>query len=157
MKKSFVLITLILMAFAIDVSAQYVVTRDLGTLANNAQKNAYFDLQAIQKTANFAKVDSIVVTLAAIGEIDIDTLHVFPGVKVGNVTEYATGQGFTVTINKDSAETVVERLLTSNAGVSGVNLRGYSYLKVWTKGAAAGNDATDPNRLYLVLNVYGTR
>jgi len=145
--------------FALTVSsfAQYVVTRDLGTLANNGQKTALFDLQAIQKTANFTRVDSIVVTLAAIGEIDIDTLHVFPGVKVGNVTEYATGQGFTVTINKDSAETVVERLLASNAGVSGVNLRGYSYLKVWTKGAAAGNDATDPNRLYLVLNIYGTR
>ena len=127
---------------------------DLGTVANSADETNYVSLP------NWRVIDSISVTFAAKGEVDIDSLTVY-----GVVTHPATGQyvgttvlgNFTVTLNLAAGVEEIEQLYTSNATLlTGAALRGLTGLKLLTRGATAGCDATDPDRGVIFLQVWGT-
>ena len=73
MKKLF----LVLMLFAVTLSAQTTVTLYSDTLSNGIEKACYLDLDKFAPD----QIDNIYISLLCSGEIDIDSVEVYGGVK----------------------------------------------------------------------------
>jgi hypothetical protein len=170
MKKTNVFITTLILfvsfvfLFSFEANAQSVEVKDLGTISNSVLgastfETGYLYLDKIKSKNGWTQIDSIVFALKVQEETDIDSFDVYPGfVQAGQTLStavFGTVTTFTVTLNVAAAGTGYERLLTSNAGYSGANLRGYNLIKYVTKGATAGNDPTDPNNGWAIAFVYG--
>lgn len=151
MKKLFV----ILFALTALTFGQSVYFLDYGTLANSVSETQYLYL------GENAVIDSIVVVATGTGELDVDSIDVYVG-SYKRLTDgtfwqrYSTTNiNLTCTINVDSAVSAYQRILSSDATqLTGAALRGVNALKVTTRGATSGNDATDPNKFVVIFYVY---
>jgi hypothetical protein len=156
---SFFLVILIalmsVMTFGQKTTRGFTVVEDLGTQANAAQETVYLDLRS------WSRVDSIVVSLSAVGEIDVDTVNFYLGsfTNDGFISDASGGVLYqAVTIDVAAAGTDLQTLLSSNATLlTGVALRGATGIKAVIEIGAAGNDATDPNALYINWCIYGLK
>lgn len=156
MKKLFIF-TLVLLS-TITFAQSRVIVKDLGTLTNStagtsADRTGYVDLSA------WSKVDSVSVTYVGLGEMDVDSLDIYPAVKLpnGKMVKDVTILGtYTVTLNLADGIYDIERLATSNATIiSGSALRGINGLYYVTRGATSGNAAG--NNAWLAFQVWGTK
>ena len=160
MKKT-ILFSLILTLFlSLNLFAQkttrgFSVVEDLGTQANAAQETCYLDLR------DWKSVDSVVVSISAVNETDVDTVNFYLGnfTNDGFICDAVAGVIYqAITINIADAATDFELLLTSGASVlTGTAIRGANGIKAVIEVGAAGNDATDPNALYIHWRIYGTK
>lgn len=133
----------------------FSVVEDLGTLANSGQETAYLDLR------EWKTLDSVVVSLSARGEIDVDTCNFYVGnyTNDGFIVDASAGVLYqAVTLDVAASATDFLLLTTSNATkLTGTALRGVTGIKAVIEGASSGSDATDPNALYICWRIYGTK
>ena len=162
MKKLFVLFSIILLLFAFtDINAQNVVgvkTFSYGTVANSVDEDYQtFRFQGLINEFGCNKIDSMIISLSVEGEADIDSLMWYPCnfADDGTVIK-GTVRTFTVTLNIAAGAYGTEVLKVTNSGVGGSLFRGYEGFTLFTRGAAAGNDATDPNSLKVSIMFYGS-
>ena len=156
---SFFLVILIalmsVMTFGQKTTRGFTVVEDLGTQANAAQETVYLDLRS------WSRVDSVVVSLSAVGEIDVDTVNFYLGsfTNDGFISDAAGGVLYqAVTLDVAAGATDFEVLLTSNATrLTGAAIRGATGIKAVIEIGASGNDATDPNALYINWCIYGLK
>lgn len=162
MKNLFASLLVLFLAVAIiqpqaqtKITKGFSVVEDLGTMANSGQETAYLDLR------EWKTLDSVVVSLSAKGEIDIDTCNFYVGnyTNDGFIMDATAGVLYqAVTIDLAAAATDFLLLTTSNATkLTGTALRGVTGIKAVIEGASSGNDATDPNALYICWRIYGTK
>ena len=154
----FVLLCIPLSAQSSTADVKYfdrVVTVDFGTVANSVDEYAYVSFDQMK----FSRIDSISVTAIGTGELDIDSVDFYMGNSGGGISRFSgTALTQAVTINVNAGVSAYEHLLTSGATrLSAANIRGANLLKIQTRGAASGNDATDPNQLVLVLQFWGQK
>lgn len=138
------------------ITKGFSVSEYLGTVANSSQETAYLDLR------EWSKVDSVVVSLSATNETDVDTVNFYIGNYTptgGFVSDAAAGVLYQAsTLDVAASGTDFLALLTSNATkLTGAALRGANGIKAVLEVSAAGNDATDPNALYINWRIYGTK
>lgn len=145
------------------VKGQAIKILNLATVANSVDETGYFnDFTNFAQKHGYKTVDSIVVELYAENETDIDSFDVYPGFsgQADNVAESfysATVLHYAVTINIADNGSTVELLKSSGATLlTKAALSGFNSLKFITRGAASGNDATDPNKVWVIFFVYGT-
>jgi hypothetical protein len=165
MKKSFfitMLMGFILIAlFPVPIQAQPEYIMNFGTVANSTAETGYFHFKEFAKLHGIKEVDSVHAAIYAEGEADIDDLDLYPGFhgshQLVEGEAYTSGAlNYTVTTNLDSAAVGIVRLLEAGATVlTKVALRGYNSVKAIITPAASGNDATDPNKCWVVFTVYG--
>lgn len=162
---AFVLIALLFSIFSFEASAQrqtkiekgFSVVEYLGTVANGSQETAYLDLRG------WSKVDSVSVSLSATNETDVDTVNFYIGNWTptgGFVSDAAAGVLYQAsTLDVAAGGTDFLNLVTSNATkLTGVALRGCNGVKaVIEMQNSSGNDATDPNALYIAWRIYGVK
>ncbi len=158
---NFLIALLIMFLFTTLSFAQTKITRgfsvveDFGTVTNSGQETAYLDLRG------WKTVDSVSVALVAVNETDVDTINFYPGVYTGDGFKPDAAASVlyqAVTINIADGSTDVENLVTADATkLTGVALRGFNGVKAVIEIAAAGNDATDPNALYIHWRIWGTK
>jgi len=158
MRKLFVIVLVLLST--ITFAQSRVIVKDLGTMINStagtsANETGFVDL------SGWSKIDSVSMAFVGKGELDVDSVDVYPAIKLpsGKFVKDVTILG-TATVTLDLADGVydIERLVTSGATIiTGANLRGMNGLYYVTRGATAGNDATDPNNGWLVFQVWGTK
>lgn len=135
-----------------------VKSYNLGTIANSVDESYISEtFDGLLKQFNCNKIDSMVISLTVKNETDIDSLMWYPvnwtvdGTKVlGTVITY------TVTLNIAAAGTGTQVLYTSNHGVQPASFRGYEGFTILTRGAAAGNDPTDPNSGKVTITFWGS-
>ena len=149
-------------------SAQKTEIQNLGTIINStagtsANETVFLDLEVVKQKYNWSRVDSVITALYVENETDIDSLDIYPGfrgVKDG-ATEiaYTTPTTATITLNVADAGTgyQISRGTTGATILTFANLAGYNYIKFVTRGATSGNDATDPNKAWLINYIYGTK
>lgn len=148
---------LILSAFAFGQTVSYsdrFITVDFGTMANSVDETAYVSLKG------WSKIDSVSATFVGTGELDVDSVTVYRAVSIesGQWVDVSVLGNFTVTLDLAAASKDIEPLFSSNATlITGAALRGVNALKFLTRGATAGNDATDPNKGVLLLQIWGTK
>lgn len=153
----FILIAL----FALPAFSQGIVgvkTHDYKTVANSVDESYIsYKWAGLIKEFGCNKIDSLVITLTVVGEIDIDSLMWYPCNWTATGTAVnGTVSTRTVTLNIAAAGTGNEVLLTSNAGIASTLWRGYEGFRLFTRGAASGNDATDPNSCKVIITFYGS-
>jgi hypothetical protein len=148
MKKLMVLLVL-LSAFTFG---QTVFELNFGTLANSVTETQY------QKIVGFTKVDSVCVSVIGTGEVDVDSVDIYVGYQ-SNAGQYysTTANTFISTVDLAAGVKGFQNLSISNASIGTGLVRGMNALKVVTRGATAGNDATDPNNFRVLLFVYGQK
>ena len=109
-------------------------------------------------------VDSITFSLYCVGEIDLDTLTVYKGIKTDNVFKsnsslsefdieryvYDSNTAFVLTIDLDSAATSYTVL---SAGISDSLLTGYNRLMGVISADATGSDVTDVGQKAVVYAI----
>lgn len=149
MKKYF-LVSVILLMFSVFVFPQakqeYELMINGTTVANSSKKVAYlYDLSGSDLKLT---TDSVSFKLIASGEIDLDRFIVTPGI-LYNDTFYATGSADTTTLTIDNAASVTTAVIEKAITTGSNDLEGVEVLKVSVEAAASGNDASDPNALYL--------
>lgn len=148
-------IVLVVLIASFSFGQSRVIVRDLGTIANSVNETGFVDL------SGWSKIDSVSVTYVGLGEMDVDSLTIYRAVKVGNdkfIPDVSVLGNFTVTLNLAAGVYDLEPLFSSNATLlTGAALRGCNALKYVTRGATSGNDATDPNRAWLVFQIWGTK
>lgn len=148
----------LLLSLAIPVQAQdtRVIQKNLGTVANSVDETGYVFF------GDWDRVDSISISIAAIGEIDIDSLTLYKAVFDADEGKWYVDVSVlgnaTVTLNLAATVDDLEQLYTSNATIlTGASLRGINGLYYVTRGATAGNDATDPNEAVINFQIWGVR
>lgn len=153
----FVLIAL----FALPAFSQGIVgvkSHDYGTIANSVDE-AYinYTFSGLIKEFGCNKIDSLVISLTVKNETDIDSLMWYPcNWTVDGTKVLGTVSTRTVTLNVAAAATGTQVLLTSNAGIASTLWRGYEGFTIFTRGASAGNDPTDPNSVKVTITFYGS-
>lgn len=158
MKKLFVLFVLF---SVVALSQTRVLKLDFGTLANSVTETKYLGL------GEWANIDSIAVGYAATGEIDVDSIDIYLGWNnstfAGELPATgwygATAYTFVSTLDNAAGVKTWANILVSGATAltSAVLRGGINSLKVVTRGAAAGNDATDPNKFIVLFHIWGTK
>jgi hypothetical protein len=153
----FVLIAL----FALPSFGQGIVgvkSYDLGTIANSVDESyRYETFSGLIKQFGCNKIDSIVVSMTVDGEADVDSLDWYPvNWTLKGTAVKGTVKTFTVTLNVAAAGTGTELLLITGAGLGSALWRGYEGFGFMTRGATAGNDATDPNSCKVTLTFFGS-
>lgn len=162
--KSFFLSFLVIAAIAFTVTetpAQGIVgvkSHDYGTVANSVDESYIsYTWAGLLKEFDCNKIDSLVISLTAVGELDIDSLMWYPvNWTVSGTAVKGTVATRTVTLNIAAAGTGTEVLYSANAGIASTLWRGYEGFTLFTRGAASGNDATDPNSLKVTITFYGS-
>jgi hypothetical protein len=153
MKKLFLLFAL----FAITLSAQTYQKRfidlNFGTLANSVSETQYVDL------GDWSRIDSISVAAYGTGELDVDSVDIYVGYGKGyfgsTCYTFETASSY---LNFADGIKGWENLLVSGAtSLTGAVLRGVKALRVTTRGATSGNDATDPNNFHVLFHIWGTK
>jgi len=151
--KSFLAIFMIALSFVIlsgvEGQAQGIVgvkSYNLGTIANTVWESYQYDtFKGLLKEFGCTKIDSIIISMTVEGEADVDTLNWYPVNWTSNGTAVVgTVKTFTVTLN------------VAAAGIASSLWRGYEGFTWRTRGAASGNDATDPNNCKVTLTFFGS-
>lgn len=157
MKKIFIFILFSMLFLASSFGQTYTYTSngilvDFGTVANSGQETAYISLD------KWSVVDSISVVVLGTGEMDVDTVSIYPGVTSGSGSWYnSTATHLVSTIDLAASVKGTFRILSSNATQLNAGfMRGYNSLKVVLEVGASGNDATDPNKCLVAFQVWGT-
>lgn len=156
------LIVILLVAFLSIASfgQSRVIVKDLGTMYNSVLGSTYFETGFVD-LSGWSKIDSISVTYVGKGEMDVDSLTIYRAAKLPNdkfVPDVTVLGNFTVTLNLAAGVYDLEPLFASNATLlTGASLRGCNALYYVTRGATAGNDPTDPNRGWLLFQIWGTK
>lgn len=144
-----------------ETSAQGIVgvkSHNYGTVANSVDE-AYVSYTWVGLLKEFGcnKIDSLVISLTAVGELDIDSLMWYPvSWTTGGTAVKGTVAFRTVTLNLAAGVAGKEVLYSANAGIASALWRGTEGFTLFTRGAAAGNDATDPNSLKVTITFYGS-
>lgn len=121
---------------------------NFGTLANSVSETQYVVLP------NWVRLDSITVSAYGVGEVDVDSIDIYPG--GGNGAYSSTALTAISTIDLADGVAGWQNCATNNATVlTGAALRSAKMLKLTTRGATSGNDATDPNSFSVGLRAYG--
>lgn len=162
--KRFFLIALILSAVAFFTAPSFaqgivgVKTHEYGTVANSVDESyVTYTFDGLLKEFNCNKIDSLIIALTVEGEADIDSLMWYPCNFSGDGTVVkGTVKTFTVTLNVAASAYGTEVLKVTNAGVASALWRGYEGFTLFTRGAASGNDATDPNDCKVTITFYGS-
>lgn len=155
------LLAFVFILFSLEANAQGIVgvkTHNYGTVANSVDESyVSYRFNGLIKEFGCNKIDSILISLTVENETDIDSLMWYPcnWTSSGTVVK-GTVKTFTVTLNVAAAGTGTEVLKVTNAGVASSLYRGYEGFTLFTRGAAAGNDATDPNNCKVTLTFYGS-
>jgi len=149
-------IIMVLLLFGAQLTAQVNSVVKIDSIANSGTEIYYCDLE------NLAPFDSIVYSVYAMGEIDIDSLDVqggfdfhpvtYKGSDVTGINIYEALEGATLTINNaDGTATYVEGATT----ITKAEAKGYNRLKVTITAGSSGNDATDTyQKVIIVQTVY---
>lgn len=159
--KKIIFVLLALVLFTAPIFSQGIVgvkSYNLGTVANSVDESYQYETFAgLLKQFDCAKIDSIVISMTVVGEADIDSLDFYPvnWTSTGTAVK-GTAITHTVTLNVAAAGTGTEVLLVSGHGVQAVSYRGYEGFGFMTRGAASGNDATDPNNCKVTLTFFGS-
>lgn len=153
-------IVLVVLIASFSFGQDRVIVKDLGTMYNSVLGSTYFETGFVD-LSGWAKIDSISVTYVGKGEMDVDSLTIYRAAKVGNdkfVPDVSVLGNFTVTLNLAAGVYDLEPLFSSNATLlTGAALRGCNALYYVTRGATSGNDPTDPNRGWLIFQIWGTK
>jgi len=149
------LIMLFVLLFTVSITAQTTVFIVADTLGNSDEMNGYLNLDQFAPN----QIDNIYCTLYSSGEIDLDSIAVFGGVK----TSAMIGGAITNVVSYESSALAVEGTVTTNLadGVSGIDagvpiltealIVGYNMLKFKVMSAASGNDATDDDQIAILM------
>lgn len=133
----------------------YSICFDFGTIANSGQETGYVDLR------DWQSIDSVTVSLSASNETDIDTVNFWVGnwTNDGFISDASAGVLYQAsTLDVAASATDFLNLVTTNATrLSKANLRGATGVKFQIEAQSSGNDATDPNALYIVFRIFGTK
>lgn len=154
--RNLIAILLVALVATFSFGQDRVIVKSLGTVANAVDETGYVDL------SGWSKIDSISVTFAATGELNVDSLTIYRAAKVsgGKFIKDVTVLGnFTVSLDLAAGVSDIEPLFSSNATLlTGAALRGCNALYYLTRGDAdGGNDATDPNAGWIVFQIWGTK
>lgn len=157
MKKLLALIFMISLIFLSSVSMAQKSYRTIlsDTCGNSQSKIFYVDVDKI------GEFDSLVVSIVATGEIDLDSLDASAGfyasagefnlkgsANTSAFYVYEALSGATLTINlADGVSSIVQKALT----LTKANLTGYNEVKFTLTSASSGNDATDTSQKVLAL------
>lgn len=151
--KNILIIALVLFGLSFTFAQDRVIVKSLGTMANSVDETGFVDL------SGWAKIDSISVTFVGKGEMDVDSLTIYRAAKLPNdkfVPDVSVLGNFTVTLNLAAGVYDLEPLFSSNATLlTGAALRGCNALYYVTRGATSGNDPTDPNRGWILFQIWG--
>jgi hypothetical protein len=156
-----ILLSFAFLLFSFQAQAQGVVgvkSYNLETVANSVDE-IYITgtYSGLLKEFGCNKIDSMIISATVVGEADIDSLDWYPcNWTVGGTKVLGTVKHFTVTLNVAAAGTGTEVLKVTDAGVASTLWRGYEGFAILTRGATAGNDATDPNSLKVTITFYGS-
>lgn len=154
MKKLFVLFVLF---SAMLFGQSQIIYKSVGTLTEAVTKTVYVPL------GDWSRIDSVSLSLAGTGEIDVDSVNVYPGFKMPQGKAYYSGTALTFLADPNIAASTdfwtngVASTADKDAATvltSAVMRHGINILKVTVAGAD-GCDATDPNELILIFNVWG--
>lgn len=152
-----ILIALVLLT-SLSFGQSRVIVKDLGTMYNSVLGSTYFETGFVD-LSGWAKIDSISVTYVGKGEMDVDSLTIYRAAKLPNekfVPDVSVLGNFTVTLNLAAGVYDLEPLFSSNATLlTGAALRGCNALYYVTRGATSGNDPTDPNRGWILFQIWG--
>lgn len=157
-----VLLLFVAFMMAVPVFGQATVVVNIDTVGNSVAKSGtLLNIEAIGRQYGYSHVDSVSLGIYAQGEVDLDTLEIYPGFvgtyssNVSAVSQAATDTtGYTLTVNLDSAKTGYVYVGTYPQA----SLKGYNALYYYTAGSASGCDATDPGqKVWLVARVWGTK
>jgi len=155
-------IMLFVMLLFVSITIQAQVGNDFQTLMADTISNSQYKTQTLNLDL-LGVWDSLKVSVVATGEIDLDTLRVQGGVKIGlskirgiakdtTLSSFEALEANVLTINNaDGATTIVQgaATITKNEAV------GYNQLKFILWAAAAGNTATGQTQNFAVyLQVY---
>lgn len=160
--KSFFLIALMLVFTAITFTpAQGIVgvkSYSLGTISNSVDESYIYETFAgLIKQFGCNKIDSLVISMTVKNETDVDSLMWYPcNWTVDGTAVLGTVITHTVTLNVAAAGTGTQILLVSGHGVQTASFRAYEGFAILTRGAAAGNDPTDPNSGKVTVVFYGS-
>jgi hypothetical protein len=147
--------------FAAPIFSQGIVgvkSYNLGTVANSVDEAyTYETFAGLLKQFNCAKIDSMVFSVTAVGELDVDSLDWYPvnWTSTGTAVK-GTVKTHTVTLNIAAAGTGTEVLLVTGTGIASSLWRGYEGFGFMTRGAGSGSDATDPNNLKVTITFFGS-
>lgn len=161
MKKTNVILSLIFLLFAlvsvpIETNAQVntfnnaVCDIKFGTVASSVSETQYVVLP------NWKKIDSISVVVYGTGEMDIDSVDFYPGQGNGHYSTTALTSISTIDLAASTKGWQISRGAAGATVLTGASLCGASALKVTSRGATAGNDATDPNDFHVLLRAHGS-
>lgn len=158
--KNLIVILLVALFATFSFGQSRVIVKDLGTMYNSTLGSTYFETGFVDLSA-WSKIDSISVTYVGKGEMDVDSLTIYRAAKLPNdkfVPDVSVLGNFTVTLNLAAGIYDLEPLFSSNATLlTGSALRGCNALYYVTRGATSGNDPTDPNRGWLLFQIWGTK
>lgn len=153
MKKIFVLF--VLFASFISAQSEYVVSKRLANLLEATAQTTYVDL------GDWSRIDSVNLSLAGVGEIDIDSVDVYPGFKVPGGESYYFATAYTFLSDVNTAAST--KFWSNGVGVaadkdaatvltSAVMRGGINTLKC-TVQPADGSESG--NSLYLIFRIWG--
>lgn len=135
-----------------------VKSYNLGTIANSVNESYTSEtFHGLLKQFGCNKIDSLIISMTVVGEADVDSLDWYPcnWTSTGTAVK-GTVKTFTVTLNVAAAGTGTEILKITGAGLGSALWRGYEGFTFMTRGAASGNDATDPNNCKVTITFYGS-
>lgn len=149
----------LLLSLAVPTFGQdRVIVSDLGTVANSVDETGY-----VYFGNDWQKIDSVSVTIAASGELDMDSLTLYKAVFDPDegvwYKDVSVLGNFTVTLNLADGVKDLEQLYSSNATLlTGASLRGINGLYYLTRGATSGNDPTDTGQhAKIIWHIWGTK
>lgn len=134
------------------------------TMAVYTPETGYFQFGKYAKQLGLTIIDSIEVAIYCENETDIDSVNLYLGMNATNAganeSAYDAVLGtYTVTVNIADAATDYERLFvaaTNATLLTGAAIRGYNSIKAVVC-PSTGNDATDPNKVWLLFYLYGSK
>ena len=143
------------------MSAQGVVgvkSYSIGTISNSVDESYITGVFSnLIKEFGCNKIDSMTISMTVAGEADVDSLDFYPcNWTVGGTVVKGAVKTHIVTLNIAAAGFGTEVLLVSGTGVLAASFRGYEGFAILTRGAASGNDATDPNSGKVTIMFYGS-
>ena len=159
--KRLIFALLALVLFTAPIFSQGVVgvkSYSLGTIANTIEESYISEtFSGLIKQFGCNKIDSMTISITVAGEADIDSLDWYPcNWTTGGTAVKGSVITHTVTLNVAAAGYGTEVLLVSGHGIQPASFRGYEGFTFMTRGAASGNDPTDPNSGKVTIMFYGS-
>lgn len=149
--RNLILTLMMLVLFSAFVFPQGLRILGADSLSNGTTHTFEMNLERV------GTIDSIVVSVYCVGEINIDTIYVHGGFKAPDISYadtvadidggYELIEGATTTIDlADGIEEIVQKFITLTAS----ELLGYNNLKFYVVGASGGCDEDDDYQKYIL-------